>query len=404
MIEQLEIRFWDEVPPSDETRKWWVDRRNYDCPFRSFVGNEKAVKRLRRAAFVALGRHNHCCSEYAFALCGPASTGKTTLARLFAETLKLPFVEIQPQQVSKVHDIFEEIERVCRETVIYDGDDEYTLELVDYNELPGEDEADKRRRMRRYILPPMIVFIDEVHELKNNVEQGLLKATERNDGQLATEFGVEADARRVCWFIATTDRGDLTTQFDTRFRKVQLRLYSRDEVAQIIQLKNPDWDASICKLVAKYSNIPREANDFAMDMRAEHQMNGGKWEDVAAIVATEYGIDRYGLSHQRLEILKALGQTPISAQNLTLIAQTKEADLKKFVMPPLLAVTPDQPMALVTTTSRGYTITPAGLEELDKREIPNLGLNAMPEQARVLFENMMRNTFHCPVNLKPQEN
>jgi Holliday junction resolvasome RuvABC ATP-dependent DNA helicase subunit len=395
--QQLEIRFWHDTPPSVEQRKWWISPKNPRCALSQFIGNEKAMKRLRRAAFVATGRHNHCCSEYAFALCGPASTGKTTLARLFAETLKLPFVEIQPQQVSRVHDIFERIQKVCQETVIYsDEDEEYSLELFNY--------ADEGDKVQRYTLPPMIVFIDEVHELRNSVEQGLLKATERNDGQLATERGVEADATRVCWFIATTDRGELTSQFDTRFRKILLRLYSRKEVAQIIQLKNPDWDFSICELVAKYSNIPREAADFAVDMRAEHEMNGGDWAEIAARVATEYGIDQFGMTHQRLEILTALGQRPIAANQLILVAQTKEADLKKFIMPPLLAVTPDQTMPLVTTTSRGYTITPAGLEELERRSIPNLGLQAMPEQARTLFENMMRNTFHYPTSEKPKRN
>jgi len=379
---QNEIRFWHNEP-SVRQRRWWVDPHNPDCPFGKFIGNDRAVKRLSRAAFVATGRDNHSCAEYAFALCGPASTGKTTLARLFAETLQLPFVEIEPKQVTQVHDIFEKIARICRETTVDADGQTYNLELFNYGEKPREGQPE----VRRYTLPPMVVFIDEVHELRSNVEQGLLKATEANDGFLATEKGVEADASRVCWFIATTDRGDLSTPFDTRFRKIILRLYSRDEVAQIVQLKNPDWDISTCELVAKYCDIPREANDFAVDMRAEQQMSQSQdWKTVADTVAKEYGIDSYGLTYQRIDILKALGQRPIAANQMTLIAQTKEAELKKFIMPPLLAITPDRPMPLVITTSRGYTITPAGIAELDKRGIPNLGVHAIPEQARSTFE------------------
>jgi Holliday junction resolvasome RuvABC ATP-dependent DNA helicase subunit len=388
MVEQNEIRFWHKEP-SVEQRRWWVNPHNDECPFTKFIGNERAVKRLSRAAFVATGRPNHSCAEYAFALCGPASTGKTTLARLFAETLKLPFVEIEPKQVTSVHDIYDKIARVCRETTVTTGNQTHTLELVNY-----APKVEKGPQPQRYTLPPMVVFIDEVHELRSTVEQGLLKATERSDGFMATERGVEIDATRVCWFIATTDRGDLSAPFDTRFRKIILRLYSRDEVAQIIQLKNPDWDFEICRLVAKYCNIPREANDFAVDMRAEQEMSqADRWADVAETVATEYGIDEFGLTYQRLAILTALGKRgPISKENMVLVAQAKEAELKKFIMPPLLAATPDQQMPLVITTSKGYTITPAGMEELDKRGIPHLGFDAVPEQARVTFEGMMQQT------------
>ena len=44
----------------------------------------------------------------------------------------------------------------------------------------------------------------------------------------------------------------------------------------------------------------------------------------------------------------------------------------KFLMPPLLTATENEP-ALVAVTSQGYSLTLAGVEELNKRGIPNKG-------------------------------
>ena len=57
-------------------------------------------------------------------------------------------------------------------------------------------------------------------------------------------------------------------------------------------------------------------------------------------------------------------------------------------MPPLLAKTPDQSIPLVTVCTRGYSITPAGLAELDKRGISNRGFMAMPESVRSIFDKV----------------
>jgi len=60
--------------------------------------------------------------------------------------------------------------------------------------------------------------------------------------------------------------------------------------------------------------------------------------------------------------------------------------LQKYIMPPLLSRTPDQVIPLVTVCSKGYSITKSGLDELDKRNIPNRGYKAMPTSVRNTFE------------------
>jgi len=358
---------------SAEARRWEVNSNNPECPFSKFIGNDRAIRRLGRAAFKAMSRKNRACNDLSFALVGPASTGKTTLAEMYANLIGIPFVDIQPQSVDTVQDVFEEIRKVLSKPVMTESGplDISLVEIGEHN---------------HYVIPPCVVFIDEVHNLKKKVVQGLLKATEKKDATMVTEDGIIANTGNVAWMIATTDRGKLFDAFDTRFEKLQLRLYSKDEIAQIINLANSDWTKDICDVVARYcSVVPREALTFATEMRNEAEMTeSSNWNVVAATVANDQYIDEFGMTHQRVSILKALGNRPISAKQLPtrVRPRVKEEELEKFVLPPLMVVTPDQTEPLVTVTSKGYTITHAGLSELDKRGIPNMGEEAIPESIR----------------------
>lgn len=342
------------------------------CKINNFIGNEKAKRRLKRAVFKAYSNKYHNCSEYSFAFFGPPSTGKTHLAKLFAETLRIPFVVIEPQSTNKIHDIFVEIEKSI---LNFEGDNfkkgDYFLHDYGNNE---------------YKLPPMIIFIDEVHNLKKHIVQGLLKATEPNDRIMITEKKYVVKTNDVCWIIATTDRGDLFDAFDTRFQKIHLKLYSKKEISQIVKLSNPDWSDEVCDLVAKYnSQVPREALAFARDMRVEYEMNPRDWLEVSKVVANDYDIDEYGMYAKRLDVLKCLGNSPTSSSQLPYIIGVKEEELKKYIIPPLMEKTPDREFPLVTVSSKGYTITPEGLRELDKRGLTNKGLLAIPESVRGTF-------------------
>lgn len=371
---QQELLFFDDGrEPTKEERLWAVDQLNPDCPLNDFIGNEKAVRQLRRAAFKALERNNHAANDFSFALYGPASTGKTTLAGLFAKTLGVPFVVVQPQSVRKVEDIHKLIEQSVANPIVCSNGHRADLSLVET--APG-----------RYHYPTVEVFLDEVHNLAKPVIQGLLKATERDDATLVTESGIVANCSNVCWVIATTDRGGIFDAFDTRFEKLQLRLYSKAEIAQIVQMANEDFSAEACRLISHYCPaVPREAKAFAKAMRIEAEMEDhNDWEKIAAAVADDKGIDEHGMSFQRVSVLKALGHRPISATQLPhfVTPRVKEEELRNFVMPPLQAVTPDQPVPLVVVSTKGYCITPAGLAELDKRGIKNMGEEAIPESIR----------------------
>jgi len=346
---------WGAEAPSDTERREMVNGRT--SPFSKFIGNEKAVRKLQTAAYKALGQYNHMMRDLAFAIFGPSSAGKTTLARLYADTVDLPFVEISPKAVKSVDDILKEIKRVLEAAGLP------LVEMV---------------RRGHYILPPMVILIDEVHALSDGVIQGLLKATEYNDALMATESGKTANTFNVTWIIATTDEGKLFDAFRTRFSPVVLKYLNKADVAKVVKMANPDLSDEVCGLVAHYnSRITRKALEFARYMRLVKDMQADMtWEEVAKQVAGDEGIDEFGMQDVHLKILRALGQGPIARNRISLVAGRKDEEVERFILPWLLTETDDQP-ALITVTAKGFTITEAGIAELERRGIVHKGSKAL---------------------------
>lgn len=318
-------------------------------PLSKFIGNEKAVQRLSDVAYFAWGNKLHQCNEIAWALLGPPSSGKTTLARLFAKTIKLPFIEINSNACSSTDYILETINYVLL--------NQYKFPLV-FMESEGHFE-----------LPPMVIFIDEVHNLNNNVVQGLLKAVEYNDAFLTTPNGYSANTNKVTWMIGTTDSGDLFDAFLTRFTQLQLTLYTYDEIAQIVKLNHPELDENVCQLVAKYSDrMPRNALSFAREMAIyKDRHKSFSWETIAEEVANRNNIDEFGMDRRRLLVLKSIKKyNSLSTKNLSYQVGCKEKELTKFVLPPMLISTKDQDR-LIKVSSKGIELTKTGLLELEKR-------------------------------------
>lgn len=323
-----------------------------DSPLARFVGNARAVRRMRRFAFSV----REGTAYPSVALIGPASTGKTLLARLYAKEIDCPYSEIGSSTARHVTDIYETIES-------------------DQGTFVRKDGIDQAR--------PCVVFLDEVHALRSSVVMGLLKAIESSDRTLETEDGYILDTSRISWVCATTDRGDLFDAFDTRFSKILLRPYSREEVARIVGLAFPRFNSDLCAMIAHYSgHVPREAIEFAREVQTEYDMSRGDLAEIIRHVAEDNQIDEHGMTLQRVAILTALGRAPVPAARLASEITVKRKELERFILPPMVARTPDRKVPLVTVSSKGYTITPAGLAELDKRSIKHSGKSAMPPAVR----------------------
>ena len=336
--------------PSLEQRLWAVNPDNPASPFHSYVGQPHAKTKLGRSVTVALNNHDHLCREIAWLLSGPSSVGKTTLARLFAKSLQIPLIEISPKAVKTLQEL---VDFICI--------------CLNNNETP----IAPQQLINRIVLPPCIVFIDEVHALKNSLQQGLLKAVESKDSVLHTEKGEIIDCYNVCWMIATTDCADLFDAFTNRFCEIKLRPYTRKEIAEIVKVHNQDFEFETCEMIARYEpRIPRKALEFARDVRMLKSIYIDKsCEDLVSIIADENGLDESGLHKMHIQILKIISKNPTAKERLATQLSIRLKELDSRIMPSLVADTPDMP-ALVGVSQQGYLLTKAGYEELKKRN-PN---------------------------------
>jgi Holliday junction resolvasome RuvABC ATP-dependent DNA helicase subunit len=337
----------EPAPPTEEQRRWAVDWvNNKKCPLFRFVGNDHAKRKIAEAAFVALARGNHCIRDLAIFLSGPPSVGKTQLMRLLAELLGIPFVEILPRSISDVNKLFAEIRKQMEEQGL---------------------KVQPIRGNRHFRLPPCIIFVDEVHGLKQAVVDALLKACEGKDCTLVTERGEVVNCCYVCWAIATTEVGDIFDAFESRFDEIQLSYYTREELAYIVHFNNPDLGLDVCRLIAKFQRLPRKLLRFATSMRNKRAMHPAmSWEGIALEVAKDNGIDEFGMAGKHLAVLKALKTKPVAKDRLPVMIGVKKPELEKKLLPLLLCETADQP-ALVEMGGDGYKLTEAGHVELARR-------------------------------------
>jgi len=320
--------------------------------FRKFVGNKKCLQKLGKLAYATMLKRDRNCGGNNLMLTGPASTGKTSIVRAFAKAVLIPYLEIMPYSLKSLDAMID----MMKKTIDNFGSG---IQLV-----PTVDEF-------TYECPPMIIFVDEAHALKPEIQDALLKAVESNDRVMVTESGIKMDCRNICWMFATTDAGKLLPPLLSRFTVIELKQYSKHEIGHII---HRHFDNKIpldaCMRIAHFeSRIPRRAIAFAKDVLMLREINSvANWTDLCNEVADDNGIDEHGLSEQHLRVLRLLSRGPISKDRMAMCFQISKDELEKMVMAPILSHTDDNP-ALVTICSKGYYLTDAGKDALSLRKI-----------------------------------
>ena len=193
-------------------------RERARAAFEGFVGNENAIYRITNDLIAAaLADPPHLSKNYL--LTGEPSTGKTEIARRMAAALALPFVKLEGRGLTPKR-LF----------------DLATAELRDRGVRAEPVGRMSGRQVLRY--PPMVVFVDEVHLVPRAVQEGFLTVLEPNDRHMDAGSHV-ARMDLVTFIFATTRASDIDNAFRTRCAGVPLRVYTLEEVAEIIPGAGP---------------------------------------------------------------------------------------------------------------------------------------------------------------------
>lgn len=222
-----------------------------------------------------------------------------------------------------------------------------------------------------------ILFIDEIHRLKPQIEEILYGAMEDFSidimiwsGTWATSIKMDIPNFTLIW--ATTKLSMLSSPLRDRFGNIlKLDFYNEKELAKIIKrsfrvlecnIDNP----MICEHIALKSRwTPRIANRFVKITRdyqtVGHDIENEKWlEEIFNIL----WVDELGLDYLDLKILKSLSDNfygkPVGLNTLASIIWEEENTIEDVIEPYLLKIW------FIERTSRWRQITEKWKEHINK--------------------------------------
>lgn len=229
--------------------------------FHGFVGNRAAVEAL--SIQLRYVEQTGARVIRSVGLFGPKSTGKTELSRRVASALGVPYLPLSETGLGDIDQLAERMQERAREAGTPMS-------------VTGQQGGQPVLRS-----PPLLVFIDEVHQLNTRVQDTLLPVLEADDRMLRGSR-VIIDAQDVSFVIATTDWGKLREPFRSRVRAVELEPYSAREVAQMLRYRidsasredgGADMDPAVAQLgddaLAAIATAARAVPRVALDLLRE---------------------------------------------------------------------------------------------------------------------------------------
>lgn len=223
-----------------------------------------------------------------------------------------------------------------------------------------------------------ILFIDEIHRLKKNIEEILYPAMEDYKIDIFSGIDVESgrksiriDVPEFTLIAATTKAGSISAPLRDRFGIVEkLDFYSGDELCKIInrssKVLNIEIDDPASHEIAKRSRgTPRIANRLLRRIRdfAEVKFNGIITQNVAASVLDELDVDKCGLdANDRtylLTIIEKFGGGPVGVDTIATALSEDNETIEDVYEPYLIA------RGLVSRTRSGRVVTDKAYIHLD---------------------------------------
>lgn len=323
--------------------------------FRGFVGNKGAVEAL--SIQLRYVEQTGIKTIRSVGLFGPKSTGKTELSRRLATALGAPYL---PLSETGLHDIDQLAERM--QALVREAGSPMTV-------------VDHQGGLAVLRSPPMLVFIDEVHQLSSRVQDTLLPVLEADD-RILRGSQIIIDARDVSFVIATTDWGKLREPFRSRVRAVMLDPYTSEEVAQMLKYRieaatqgngaDTDIDPAVAQLgedaLVAIATAGRAVPRVALDLLREIGMAlrirvcgpdvDAVWEHLRRMVPC----DRHGLTSRDRKYLRIVANRgPIGLDNIATELGIDRSNVEGAIEPFLAQ------MGWIKRGSTGRSLTTSGI-------------------------------------------
>ncbi len=294
-----------------------------------YIGQEKA-KRILKVSIDAAKKEKRVLEH--LLICSPYGLGKTTLAYLIAKEMKLPFFSINSTNLKDTKSLclyFSKIKESC------------------------------------------IIFVDEIHLLKNDVQTLLLSVLTDFRVSYIDKIGEEKTFNLPPFTLigASTQAGELLKPLLNRFAILELEEYT-DEEKEIITKSKFDklgyvaTEEAIKAVAIRGRGIPRTIETFVKGLRDIAISKDSLIIDQA--IVDEYfelnNIDELGLNKNDLLILNVLKKANVPLALVTLSSKTgiAEEDLEFRYEPYLIKI------GFIEKTERGRVISQVGIDYLMK--------------------------------------
>lgn len=313
------------------------------------VGQEEAKRQIRRLLEEARGLSPVRLSD-TIIFTGPASTGKTLFSKTIAESLQLPYIETTGTSLRTAEQLFDQINSAL------DLEGSRYEENGHFGGLP----------LREY--PPLVVFIDECHQLRRPIQDALLTMTEPSERRAILQDFV-ADMSNATFLFATTDIGLIIKPLRTRAREINLKPYEIEEIAEIIGRIYRGWSLEVRKLIAMAGRLtPRIAKERAKDLDRilKQDYTGQKPSEsiVVEIMEKEWGQDRLGMTNRDKRYLTVIesAQGPIGVDNIAQQLDIEVSEVENVIEPYMIR------LGLIRKTQTGRELTVEGKRLIEDKE------------------------------------
>lgn len=223
--------------------------------------------------------------------------------------------------------------------------------------------------------PRDVLFIDEIHRLKSNIEEILYPAMEDRALDIILGKGPAARSMRLdlapfTLVGATTKAGNLASPLRDRFGMIhRLELYSPEEIKQILKrnaavLELDADEEALDEVSGRCRGTPRIAIRILRRLRDFAQVKGdGKLDRETALKSLKaLDIDELGLDATDRNLLNCIAKVfnggPVGLNTLAFATGEDPVTIEDFYEPYLLQ------SELLARTSRGRILTPKAVEYL----------------------------------------